>query len=202
MKRLLAELKEYKAPSIKAPLFMIGEVGLELSLPFLMAYIIDNGVTKGDMKTVVIMGLLMLAVAFLSLTCGALSAKYASFASAGFVKNLRRAMFENIQRFSFRNVDRYSTAGLVTRLMTDATNVQNAYMMILRMLVRAPMMLILAMVMTSLKIKVAEISCRAVPDGKAIASLTFTVHDVAELNNVTAKLRSVTGVENVRRGKS
>ena len=148
MKRLLAELKEYKAPSIKAPLFMIGEVGLELSLPFLMAYIIDNGVTKGDMKTVVIMGLLMLAVAFLSLICGALSAKYASFASAGFVKNLRRAMFENIQRFSFRNVDRYSTAGLVTRLMTDATNVQNAYMMILRMLVRAPMMLILAMVMT------------------------------------------------------
>ena len=134
MKRLLAELKEYKAPSIKAPLFMIGEVGLELSLPFLMAYIIDNGVTKGDMKTVVIMGLLMLAVAFLSLICGALSAKYASFASAGFVKNLRRAMFENIQRFSFRNVDRYSTAGLVTRLMTDATNVQNAYMMILRML--------------------------------------------------------------------
>ena len=127
---------------------MIGEVGLELSLPFLMAYIIDNGVTKGDMKTVVIMGLLMLAVAFLSLICGALSAKYASFASAGFVKNLRRAMFENIQRFSFRNVDRYSTAGLVTRLMTDATNVQNAYMMILRMLVRAPMMLILAMVMT------------------------------------------------------
>ena len=126
MKRLLAELKEYKAPSIKAPLFMIG-------------------VTKGDMKTVVIMGLLMLAVAFLSLTCGALSAKYASFASAGFVKNLRRAMFENIQRFSFRNVDRYSTAGLVTRLMTDATNVQNAYMMILRMLVRAPMMLILAL---------------------------------------------------------
>ena len=89
MKRLLAELKEYKAPSIKAPLFMIGEVGLELSLPFLMAYIIDNGVTKGDMKTVVIMGLLMLAVAFLSLICGALSAKYASFASAGFVKNLR-----------------------------------------------------------------------------------------------------------------
>ena len=148
MKRLLAEIKEYKAPSIKAPLFMIGEVGLELSLPFLMAYIIDNGVTKGDMKTVVIMGLLMLAVAFLSLICGALSAKYASFASAGFVKNLRRAMFENIQRFSFRNVDRYSTAGLVTRLMTDATNVQNAYMMILRMLVRAPMMLILAMVMT------------------------------------------------------
>ena len=128
MKRLLAELKEYKAPSIKAPLFMIGEVGLELSLPFLMAYIIDNGVTKGDMKTVVIMGLLMLAVAFLSLICGALSAKYASFASAGFVKNLRRAMFENIQRLSFCNVDRYSTAGPVTRLMTDATNVQNAYM--------------------------------------------------------------------------
>ena len=140
MKRLLAELKEYKAPSIKAPLFMIGEVGLELSLPFLMAYIIDNGVTKGDMKTVVIMGLLMLAVAFLSLTCGALSAKYASFASAGFVKNLRRAMFENIQRFSFRNVDRYSTAGLVTRLMTDATNVQNAYMMIIRIAVRSPVM--------------------------------------------------------------
>lgn len=148
MKRLLQELKEYKAASVKAPLFMIGEVGLELALPVLMAYIIDNGVMKGDMKTAVVMGLVMLAAAFLSLACGAMSAKCASYASAGFVKNLRRAMFENIQRFSFHNVDRYSTAGLVTRLMTDATNVQNAYMMILRMCVRAPMMLILAMVMT------------------------------------------------------
>ena len=148
MKRLLQELKEYKASSIKAPLFMIGEVGLELSLPTLMAYVIDNGVMKGDMRTAVLMGLVMLVVAFLSLLCGALSAKNASYASAGFVKNLRKAMFENIQRFSFRNVDRYSTAGLITRLMTDTTNVQNAYMMILRMCVRAPMMLILAMVMT------------------------------------------------------
>ena len=148
MKRLLQELKEYKASSIKAPLFMIGEVGLELSLPTLMAYVIDNGVMKGDMRTAVLMGLVMLVVAFLSLVCGALSAKNASYASAGFVKNLRKAMFENIQRFSFRNVDRYSTAGLITRLMTDTTNVQNAYMMILRMCVRAPMMLILAMVMT------------------------------------------------------
>ena len=148
MKRLLQELKEYKASSIKAPLFMIGEVALELSLPTLMAYVIDNGVMKGDMRTAVLMGLVMLGVAFLSLVCGALSAKNASYASAGFVKNLRKAMFENIQRFSFRNVDRYSTAGLITRLMTDTTNVQNAYMMILRMCVRAPMMLILAMVMT------------------------------------------------------
>ena len=148
MKRLLQELKEYKASSIKAPLFMIGEVALELSLPTLMAYVIDNGVMKGDMRTAVLMGLVMLVVAFLSLVCGALSAKNASYASAGFVKNLRKAIFENIQRFSFRNVDRYSTAGLITRLMTDTTNVQNAYMMILRMCVRAPMMLILAMVMT------------------------------------------------------
>ena len=148
MKRLLQELKEYKASSIKAPLFMVGEVGLELSLPTLMAYVIDNGVMKGDMRTAVLMGLVMLVVAFLSLVCGALSAKNASYASAGFVKNLRKAMFENIQRFSFHNVDRYSTAGLITRLMTDTTNVQNAYMMILRMCVRAPMMLILAMVMT------------------------------------------------------
>ena len=148
MKRLLQELKEYKASSIKAPLFMIGEVALELSLPTLMAYVIDNGVMKGDMRTAVLMGLVMLVVAFLSLVCGALSAKNASYASAGFVKNLRKAMFENIQRFSFRNVDRYSTAGLITRLMTDTTNVQNAYMMILRMCVRAPVMLILAMVMT------------------------------------------------------
>ena len=148
MKRLLQELKEYKASSIKAPLFMIGEVALELSLPTLMAYVIDNGVMKGDMRTAVLMGLVMLVVAFLSLVCGALSAKNASYASAGFVKNLRKAMFENIQRFSFHNVDRYSAAGLITRLMTDTTNVQNAYMMILRMCVRAPMMLILAMVMT------------------------------------------------------
>lgn len=99
MKRLLQELKEYKASSIKAPLFMIGEVGLELSLPTLMAYVIDNGVMKGDMRTAVLMGLVMLVVAFLSLVCGALSAKNASYASAGFVKTCARRCLKTSSAF-------------------------------------------------------------------------------------------------------
>ena len=127
---------------------MVGEVVLEISLPFLMSFIIDKGVSQGDMTEVTKYGLLMIAAAFGSLFCGAMSGKCAAYASAGFAKNLRRAMFYNIQDFSFHNIDRFSTAGLVTRLMTDVTNIQNAYQMVLRMCVRAPLTLICAMAMT------------------------------------------------------
>lgn len=148
IKRILKEVKEYKLASFLAPLFMVGEVLLEISLPFLMSFIIDKGVAQHDMKQVMLYGGAMLVAAFLSLVFGALSGKYAAYASAGFAKNLRKAMFYNVQDFSFKNIDKYSTAGLVTRMMTDVTNVQNSYQMILRMGVRAPMSLICAMVMT------------------------------------------------------
>lgn len=148
IKRILKEVKEYKTASLLAPLFMVGEVVLEISLPFLMSFIIDKGVSQGDMGYVVKYGVIMLIAAFGSLACGAMSGKYAAYASAGFSKNLRKAMFYNIQDFSFKNIDKFSTAGLVTRLMTDVTNVQNAYQMVLRMCVRAPLTLVCAMAMT------------------------------------------------------
>ncbi len=148
IQRLLQEVKEYKKASLLAPALMVGEVIMELMLPFLMSFIIDFGVNQGDLGAVFKYGALMLICAFLSLLCGMLSGKYAAYASSGFVKNLRKAMFEKIQKFSFANIDKYSTSGLVTRMMTDATNVQNAYQMILRMCVRAPLMLVVAMAMT------------------------------------------------------
>ena len=148
IKRILQEVKEYRKASFLAPIFMVGEVVLEISLPFLMSFIIDKGVSQGDMTEVTKYGLIMIVAAFGSLFCGAMSGKYAAYASAGFAKNLRRAMFYNIQDFSFHNIDKFSTAGLVTRLMTDVTNIQNAYQMVLRMCVRAPLTLICAMAMT------------------------------------------------------
>ena len=148
IKRILKEVKEYKKASLLAPSFMVIEVLMEISLPFLMSFIIDKGVNQGDMSQVLFYGILMAICAFISLICGALSGKYAAYASAGFAKNLRKAMFYNIQDFSFHNIDKFSTAGLVTRMMTDVTNVQNAYQMVLRMCVRAPLSLICAMTMT------------------------------------------------------
>lgn len=148
IKRILQEVKEYRKASFLAPIFMVGEVVLEISLPFLMSFIIDKGVSQGDMTEVTKYGVIMIVAAFGSLFCGAISGKYAAYASAGFAKNLRRAMFYNIQDFSFHNIDKFSTAGLVTRLMTDVTNIQNAYQMVLRMCVRAPLTLVCAMAMT------------------------------------------------------
>ena len=148
VRRLLKEVKEYKKASLLTPLFMCGEVVLEIMLPFIISFIIDEGVNKGDMNKVVLYGVIMLVIACLSLLCGALSGKYAAYASAGVAKNLRKGMFHNIQDFSFKNIDKYSTSGLVTRLSTDVTNVQNAYQMIIRMGVRAPLTLVCAMAMT------------------------------------------------------
>ena len=148
IKRLLQEVKDYKKSSILAPLFMVGEVTMELMLPFLMSFIIDKGIDAGDMGAILKYGSLMLLCAFISLFCGVMSGYHAAYASSGFVRNLREAMFKNIQRFSFSNIDKYSTSGLVTRMMTDATNVQHSFQMVLRMCVRSPLMLIVAMCMT------------------------------------------------------
>lgn len=148
IKTLLSQVKEYKKDSIITPIFMMLEVIMEIIIPTLMATIIDKGVEQGNMKNVLMIGGCMVLVAMLSLSFGILGGKYGASASTGFAKNLRKSMYENIQNFSFANIDKYSTAGLVTRLTTDVTNLQNSYQMILRICVRAPFMLICAMVMS------------------------------------------------------
>lgn len=158
IKKLSQYIGEYKNASIVTPLYIIGEAIMEQIIPLLMAMIVDNGIGKSDMGYVIKVGIIMVVVSIVSLTFGALAGKYAAKASAGFAKNLRKAMFYNIQDFSFSNIDKYSTAGLITRLTTDVTNVQNAYQMVLRMLVRAPIMLIIAMIMSfSINVKLALI---------------------------------------------
>ena len=158
IKKLSQYIGEYKNASIVTPLYIIGEAIMEQIIPLLMAMIVDNGIGKSDMGYVTKVGIIMVVVSIVSLTFGALAGKYAAKASAGFAKNLRKAMFYNIQDFSFSNIDKYSTAGLITRLTTDVTNVQNAYQMVLRMLVRAPIMLIIAMIMSfSINVKLALI---------------------------------------------
>ena len=147
LKKLAPYIGEFKKETILSPVCIAIEVIMEVILPMLMAMVIDNGVNVGDMNYVLKMGLLMLVVAFISLTGGALCGKYAAIASTGFSRNLRKTMFERIQGFSFANIDKFSTAGLVTRLTTDITNVQMAFQMIIRICVRAPFMLIFSLVM-------------------------------------------------------
>lgn len=147
LKTLGAQIKEFKKDSFLTPVFMILEVLMETVIPLMMASIIDDGVEKGDLRHICVMGGLMVITAFVSLYAGTMGGKYGARASTGFARNLRKAMYENIQTFSFSNIDKFSTAGLVTRLTTDVTNVQMAYQMILRMCVRAPITLICAMCM-------------------------------------------------------
>lgn len=141
---LFAQIREYKKPSILASLAMAIEVIFEISIPFLMSFIIDKGVNQGDMQNIMLYGFLMGICAILSLLFGRASSKYAAYASAGFAKNLRKSLFEKVQTFSFENIDQFSSAGLVTRMMTDVTNVQNSYQMVIRVCVRAPLNLIFA----------------------------------------------------------
>lgn len=148
IKKLINYVGEFKKDSLITPVFVALEVIMEILIPLLMSMIIDKGVGKGNIKYVCIVGIIMLLASFLSLSFGILSGKFAARASTGFARNLRRAMYYNIQNYSFANIDKFSTAGLITRLTTDVTNVQNAYQMIIRMFVRAPFMLISAMVMS------------------------------------------------------
>lgn len=148
LKTLGAQIKEYKWASIATPVFMLLEVAVDTIIPLLMASIIDNGVNMGDTRHIYIMGVWMIVAALFGLLTGCLGAKYGAKAAMGFGKNLRAAMFRNIQTFSFANIDRFSSASLVTRMTTDVTNIQNAYMMMLRMAMRAPASIICAMAMS------------------------------------------------------
>ena len=143
IKTLMASLREYKKASLLSPLFVTLEVVMEVIIPLLMARLIDQGLNKGNMRATVTTGIVMLAVAAIALLFGALAGKYCATASTGLAKNLRHDIFARVQDFSFSNIDHFSTGGLVTRMTTDITNVQMAYMLIVRVAVRAPLMRIL-----------------------------------------------------------
>ena len=149
IKKLASHLGEYKRAAILTPMFSALEAVMDILLPTIMAFIIDLGIEKGDMNAIVKYGLLTFAVAAIALLLGVLAGKYAAEASTGFAGNLRDAMYENIQHYSFSNIDKFSTAGLVTRMTTDVTNLQNAFQMMERMCVRAPVHLVFALIMAS-----------------------------------------------------
>ena len=148
IKKLASHLGEYRRAAILTPMFSALEAFMDILLPTIMAFIIDLGIEKGDMNAIVKYGLLTFAVAAIALLLGVLAGKYAAEASTGFAGNLRDAMYENIQHYSFSNIDKFSTAGLVTRMTTDVTNLQNAFQMMERMCVRAPVHLVFALIMT------------------------------------------------------
>lgn len=157
LKVLGAQIKEFKKDSLMTPVFMILEVIMEMIIPLLMASIIDDGVNAGNMNHIYKVGACMVVAAIIGLWAGMMGAKYGARASTGFARNLRKAMFENIQTFSFSNIDKYSTSSLITRLTTDVTNLQNAYQMLLRMAMRAPASMIIAMIMAfSINAKLAS----------------------------------------------
>lgn len=163
LRTLLKQVKEYKRASVATPLFMVLEVMMEMVIPYLMASIIDDGVNAGNISHIYRVGALMIVAALIGLGAGIGGGRFGAKASAGFAKNLREAMFNNIQTFSFSNIDKYSTAGLVTRLTTDVTNLQMAYQMTLRMFTRAPSSLICAMIMAfTINVKLSSIYLVAV----------------------------------------
>ncbi|MBQ1252617.1 MAG: ABC transporter ATP-binding protein, partial [Firmicutes bacterium] len=146
IKRLSACVGEYKRDSILAPIFVSLEVVMEVLIPFLMADLIDKGITAGNMPYIIKVGLMLLLFALVSLGFGVLSGACAARAGAGFAKNLRKALYSRVQEFSFSKIDHFSTGGLITRMTTDVTNVQMAFMMIIRVAVRSPIMLVLALI--------------------------------------------------------
>ena len=184
LKKLFSHLGEYKKSALISPIFIGIEVIFEMLIPTLMAVIIDSGLNgndgKGDMKFIIIMGLATFGVAMLSLLCGIQASKYASYASAGFAKNLRKDLFSKIQSFSFTNIDKFSTAGLITRFTTDVNNIQNSFQMLIRGFVRAPLMMCVAIFMSfMISPKLSMIFIVAVLFlGSFLAFIIFKVHPI------------------------
>ena len=182
IKKLASYVKEYKKSAIATPIFVILEVVMEVIIPLLMARIIDVGIQNNDIHYILEMGILLIISAILSLTFGMLSGRFAAKASAGYAKNLRKAMFHKIQDYSFENIDKFSTSSLVTRMTTDVTNVQMAFQMIIRILVRGPMLMIFALLMvSSISAKLSLIFLIAIPILGAILFLIATkAHPIFE----------------------
>ena len=147
IRKLVSRVREYKKQAIATPLFMVGEVAMEALIPMIMAWLVDRGIQQGEMSQIFLYGGLLVASAMLSLMFGVMSGRMAAVSSAGFARNLRHDMYYTIQDYSFANIDKFSTSSIITRLTTDVTNVQNSFQMILRMAVRAPLMLIFSLLM-------------------------------------------------------
>nr|WP_302596708.1 ABC transporter ATP-binding protein [uncultured Cellulosilyticum sp.] len=194
IKRLAGCVRQYKKASILTPIFMVLEVTMEVIVPLLMARLIDYGIDKGDMGYITKMGVVLVIACLMSLSFGALSGKFAAIASAGFAKNLRHDMYYNVQNFSFSNIDKFSTASIVTRLTTDVTNLQNSYQMIIRIAVRAPMILLFSLIMAfTINARLGCIFLLAIPIlGGGLFFIIKNVHPIFErvfrtydkLNNV------------------
>ena len=200
LKKLLKSIKEYKKATILTPIFMILEVTMEILIPFLLAKLIDEGITSGDMKAIIHIGIELLIAAFLALFFGVQSGKFAAIASSGFAKNLRQDMYEKVQKYSFFNIDKFSTSSIVTRLTTDVTNVQQAFMMIIRGAVRAPLTIIFALIMSfTINAKIALIFLIASPIlGGLLILIAKHAHPIFErVFNTYDKLNNVVQ-ENVR----
>ncbi len=200
IKRLLQSVKEYKKASILTPICMILEVAMEIIIPFLLAILIDEGVTQNDMNVILKIGIGLLIVAFLSLFFGVQSGKFAAIAAAGFAKNLRQDMYEKVQKYSFFNIDKFSTSSIVTRLTTDVTNVQQAFMMVIKGAVRAPITIIFAMIMSfTINAKIALIFLIASPIlGGLLIWIAKVAHPIFErVFNTYDKLNNVVQ-ENVK----
>lgn len=200
IKKLLKSVREYKRDSILTPIFVTLEVIMEVIIPYLMAELIDRGIDSGNMNFILKMGLALVISCVISLTFGALSGKFAASASAGFAKNLRKDMFYNVQNFSFSNIDKFSTSSIVTRLTTDITNVQNAYQMIIRIAVRAPIMLIFSLIMAfSVNHRLSLIFLVAIPFlGIGLYLIMSNAHPIFEhVFKIYDKLNSVVQ-ENLR----
>lgn len=173
LKKILSYVGAYKKTAILCPLSILGEVVMEVLIPYVMASIINNGIRKDNVGHVAIMGIIMVVMALVSLAFGALAGRFGAVASVGFAKNLRKALFEKVQAFSFSNVDKFSSASLTTRLTTDVNNVQMAFMMFIRTAVRAPMMLIFALIMAiTTNAKLSVVFVVAIP---VLASLIFII---------------------------
>jgi len=212
IKRLAKCIGKYKKFAIATPLFMVGEVAMEVMIPRLMATLIDHGIEVGEMRTIWVIGALLLAAAFVSLFFGVMGGRMAATASAGFARNMRHEMYYNIQNFAFSNIDKYSTSSIITRLTTDVTNVQNSFQMIIRMAVRAPMTLLFSTVMAlsiNAKMSLVFLCCLPVLVGGLYLIMTrthpifrrvFKTYD--KLNNVVQEnLRGVRVVKSFVRGE-
>lgn len=180
VRTLLGSLREYKKPSLLAPLFVAVESILEIAIPTIMALLIDQGISKGSMPAILRFGVILLVCSLVSLTCGFLAGKYAAIAGAGFAKNLRSDLFDQVQRFSFTNIDRFSTGSIITRLTTDVTNVQNSYMMLIRVGMRAPIMVIISWIFAyRISPDISLVFLAIIPLlGAGLIGIIFAVHPI------------------------